>query len=127
MGVEDSIGLVKAMGFIAWTDDRLAPEEKEMLGTVMDALNIPDDRRQRLCEALHTAPPKLDAIAALFSDDTERRFAVAQAILMAQVDGAITADEKRDIKKLAAALGIPDDEVEMLYAAVAVTGDLVAG
>jgi uncharacterized tellurite resistance protein B-like protein len=124
MSVEDSIGLVKALGFIAWTDERIVPEEKEMLGTVMDALNIPAERRRQLCQSLHEAPPTLEAIASAFTDDTERRFAVAQAILMAQVDGAITLDEKRDIGKLAGALGIATDELEILYAAVELTGDI---
>jgi hypothetical protein len=120
----DSIGLVKALGFIAWTDERIVPEEKELLGTVMDALAIPADRREELCRSLHEAPPTLDSIADSFTDPTERRFAIAQAILMAQVDGDITPDEKRDIGRLAGALGIPNDELQMLYAAVAVTGDL---
>jgi uncharacterized membrane protein YebE (DUF533 family) len=120
---DNAVGLVQAMGFIAWTDDRLVAEEKEMLAAAMDALGIPDARRNALCRALHDAPPKLSSIAKSLSDETERRMAIAQAILMAQVDGELTADERRDVAKLAAALEIDDEELQMLYAAVAVTGE----
>jgi uncharacterized tellurite resistance protein B-like protein len=97
-----------------------------MLTTVMDALGIPDERRRELCEAMRKARPSLDEIRNSFSDDTERRFAVAQAILMAQADGEMAAAERRDIALLASALGIDDEELTDLYAAVDVTNAFAA-
>jgi uncharacterized tellurite resistance protein B-like protein len=123
---DDAIGLVQALGFIAWSDDRIAPEEREMLSTVMDALGIPPQRREQLCEALAKAPPTLEEISASFTDDMERRFAIAQAILLARADGDFAESERRDIQRLAAALGIDAGELEMIYAAVDVTDKLIA-
>ena len=123
----DDIGLIKALGFVAWSDDRIAPEEREMLATVMDALAIPEARRNELCEALRQAPPSLDEVAAAFSDDLERRFAVAQAVMLARVDGHVDPAEVRDIRRLAHALGIEDDELELIHAAVDVTDDVISG
>lgn len=97
-----------------------------MLNTVMDALGIPADKRDVLCRSFREAPPTVEAIAASFSDENEKRFAVAQAIMMAQADGEESPEERRDITRLARALGIEEDELQMLYAAVAVTGDLTA-
>jgi tellurite resistance protein len=127
VAAEDDIGLVRALGFVAWADERIAPEEREMLTTVMDALGIPPERRAELCEAIRRAPPSLEEISASFTDDTERRFAVAQAILMAQADGELAPSERRDISRLAHALGIDDEELTQLYAAVDVTSALVPG
>jgi tellurite resistance protein len=121
----DAEGLVKALGFIAWADDRIAPEEREMLATVMNALGIPEDRRKELCESLKDGPASLRDIKASFSDDMERRFAVAQAIVMARADGEFADVERREIAKLAGALGVDRDELEMIYAAVDVTGDML--
>ena len=127
MASDDDIGLLRALGFVAWADDRLAPEERQMLGMVMDALAIPEERRRELCEAMRRAPPTLDEIRDSFTDDTERRFAVAQAILIAQADGELVAAERRDIARLAEALGIDDEELTQIYAAVDVTNSVAAG
>lgn len=122
---QDAIGLVKALGFVAWSDDRIAPEEREMLETVMNALGIPDDRRHELCQALKERAPTLEEIATALTDEVERRFAVAQAILMAQVDGDFHASERADIGRLARALDIDDEELSLIYAAVEVTNDVL--
>jgi len=123
---DDAIGLVQALGFIAWSDDRIAPEEREMLSTVMDALGIPAERRQQLCEALTKAPPTVEEISASLTDEVERRFAIAQAILLARADGDFAKSERRDIQKLAHAFEIDASELEMIYAAVDVTDELIA-
>ena len=125
MEKSDAIGLVKALGFIAWADERIAPEERDMLETVMVALDIPEERRAQLVEALADGPATVEQIQASFTDDVERRFAIAQAILLAQVDGDFAQVEKTKIAELAAALGIDDAELQMIYAAVDVTGDFV--
>jgi tellurite resistance protein len=121
---DDAIGLVKALGFIAWADQRIAPEEREMLETVMGALEIPESRRAELCTSLQRGPESLDQIAASFTDDVEKRFAVAQAIFLARADGDFAAIERTRIRELAQALDIDDAELSMIYAAVDVTGDL---
>jgi tellurite resistance protein len=121
---DDAIGLVKALGFIAWADQRIAPEEREMLETVMGALEIPEGRRRELCTSLGRGPESLDQIAASFTDDVEKRFAVAQAIFLARADGDFAAIERTRIRELAQALDIDDAELAMIYAAVDVTGDL---
>ncbi len=125
METSDAIGLVRALGFIAWSDQRIAPEEQAMLETVMGALDIPDARRDELCAALRKAPPTIDEIRDSFTDDVERRFAIAQAILLAQSDGEFAASERRDIGILAEALGVGQEELTMIYAAVEVTGELM--
>lgn len=125
MTSEDGIGLIKALGFVAWADDRIAPEERDMLGNVMDSLGIPDERRKQLCESLRAGPASLEEIAASFSDDLERRFAVAQAILLAQSDGDFAEVERRRIRELAGALKIDGEELSMIFAAVDVTTSLV--
>ncbi len=125
MTSEDGIGLIKALGFVAWADDRIAPEERDMLANVMDSLGIPEERRRQLCKALRAGPATLEDIAASFSDDLERRFAVAQAILMAQSDGDFAAVERQRIGELAAALQVDGDELNMIFAAVEVTTTLV--
>lgn len=122
---DNAVGLIKALGFIAWSDDRIAPEEKEILRHAMDALGIPEERRKSLCASICAGPPALDDIHASFTDDLERRFAFAQAILLAQADGPIVASEQRDLAALARALDIADDELQMIQAAVDLTGDLV--
>jgi uncharacterized membrane protein YebE (DUF533 family) len=122
---DDGIGLIRALGFVAWSDNRIAPEEKEMLATAMDALGIPQERRQALCASLRQGPPSLEGLAALFSDETERRFAMAQAILLALADGELATAERRDLTTLARALAIGDEELQLIYAAVAVTRELV--
>ncbi len=121
----DAIGLVRALGFVAWSDQRIAPEERAMLETVMGALGIPDKRREELCAALRKAPPTIDEIRECFTDDVERRFAIAQAILLAQSDGDFADSERRDIAILADALGVDQEELTMIYAAVEVTGELM--
>ncbi len=121
----NAIGLVKALGFVAWADERIAPEEREMLDTIMTALKIPDGRRDQLVRALADGPHTIEQIRAAFDDDIERRFAVAQAILLARSDGDFAAVEKTRIQELAAALGIDDAELAMIYAAVDVTDDLL--
>ena len=121
----DELGLVRALGFVAWADDRIAPEERAMLETDMDALGVPADRRKELCEALKEGPAPLDEIRDAFTDDMERRFAVAQAILMARADGHLAEIEKQKIAELATVLGIDDEELTMLYAAVDVTDSLM--
>ena len=93
----DELGLVRALGFVAWADDRIAPEEKAMLETVMQAIGVP----------------------------AERRFAIAQAILMARADGEFVEAERQKIEQLAGALGVDGDELNMLYAAVDVTDSLM--
>ncbi len=124
---ENDIGLVKALGFVAWSDQRISPEEREMLKTVMDALAIPEERRRELCESMRRAPATVEEIAASFDDDTERRFAVAQAILMAAVDGAPSPEEKNSIAALARALGIDEAELSFIYDAVDATNDAFPG
>lgn len=119
------MGLIRALGFVAWSDQRISPEEKEILTVAMDALGIPAERRQELCAMLRQGQPSLEGIADLFSDETERRFAMAQAIMMAHADGEIVAAERRDLGTLAHALGIDDDELQMIHAAVDVTRTLV--
>lgn len=118
---DNSIGLVKALGFVAWADERISPEERDLLRTVMDALAIPEARRQELCEGLRRAPATLEDIAAAFDDDTERRFALAQAIMLAGVDGPIEPREREKLGELAAALGIDAEELGFLYEAVEAT------
>lgn len=122
----DAVGLVKALGFVAWSDETIAPEEREMLSHVLDALAIPEGRRTELCQAFREGPPTIDEIKAAFTDDVERRFALAQAVMMAQADGAIAPSERRDIAALAEALGVPSEELQMIYAAVDLTGNLAA-
>jgi tellurite resistance protein len=121
----DAEGLIKALGFVAWSDKRLAPEEREMLDNVMSALDIPAERRDALCKKLGEGPPSIESIGEDFSDEMERRFALAQAVMMAQADGHVDPAEKRDIDTLARALEIDADEVQMIMAAVEVTKDLV--
>lgn len=121
----DPEGLIKALGFVAWSDNRLAPEEREMLEHVMSALDIPAARRDELVQKLGEGPPSIESIGDDFSDEVERRFALAQAVMMAQADGHVDPAEKRDIDKLAQALDIDPDEVQMIMAAVDVTKDLV--
>lgn len=125
MNENDAIGLVKALGFIAWADDRIAPEERAMLDTVMGALEIPETRRAQLCEALKAGPDSLEQISATFNDDIEKRFALAQAILMAQADGEFADVERTKIRELANALGVDDGELGVIYEAVEVTNTLV--
>lgn len=121
----DDIGLIKVLGFIAWSDDRIAPEERAMLDTVMNALGIPEERRRELCRALKERSLSLDEIGAAFTDDVERRFAIAQAILMARADGHLDDAERKDIAAVAGALGIDERELGMIYAAVDVTDDVL--
>lgn len=121
----DELGLVRALGFVAWADDRIAPEEKAMLETVMQAIGVPAERRDELCRHLKDGPSSLDEIKASFTDDTERRFAIAQAILMARADGEFVEAERQKIEQLAGALGVDGDELNMLYAAVDVTDSLM--
>lgn len=121
----NAVGLVKALGFVAWADERIAPEEREMLDTVMAALKIPTSRRDQLVQALAQGPHSIEQIREAFNDDIERRFAVAQAILLARADGDFAAIEKTRIKELASALGIDEPELAMIYAAVDVTDDLM--
>ncbi|MEM1031217.1 MAG: hypothetical protein AAGA56_08065 [Myxococcota bacterium] len=123
--VDDAEGLIKALGFVAWSDDRLAPEEREMLENVMSALDIPSARRDELVAKLGKGPPDITSLGDQFSDEMERRFALAQAVMMAQADGEVDAAEKRDLNTLAQALHIAPDEVQMIMAAVDVTKDLV--
>lgn len=117
----NDLGLVRALGFVAWADDRIAPEEKAMLETVMQAIGVPAERRDELCHRLEDGPSSLEEIRASFTDDTERRFAIAQAILMARADGEFVDAERRKIEQLATALGVDGEELNMLYAAVDVT------
>lgn len=117
------IGLVKALGFIAWADNTLTPAEREWLATAMDALGIPEDRRHELCESMRADATPLDDIAAAFDDDIERRFALGQAIMMAGIDGAIGEAERGRIDALARALGIDEDELAFIYEAVDATTD----
>jgi tellurite resistance protein len=124
---QDAIGLIKALGFIAWADERIAPEERDMLETVMAALGIPQDRRDELVEALKEGPASLEQIAEAFTDDIEKRFAIAQAILLAQVDGDFADVERAKIKELAGALEIDETELTLIYAAVEVTNDVAEG
>jgi len=121
----NDLGLVRALGFVAWADERIAPEEKAMLETVMQAIGVPETRRDELCRRLEDGPSSLDEIQSSFTDDTERRFAVAQAILMARVDGHFADIERVKIEQLAKALGIDGEELNMLYAAVDVTDSLM--
>jgi tellurite resistance protein len=122
---DDGMGLIRALGFVAWSDRRISSEEKEILTMAMDALGIPAERRLELCAMLRGGQPSLEGIAELFSDETERRFAMAQAIMLAQADGHVVAAERRDLNMLARALGIADDELQLIYAAVDVTRALV--
>lgn len=120
---ENRIGLVKALGFVAWADDHVTPEEREMLRTVMDALAIPEERRHVLCESLRQSPSSVAEIAQDFDDDVERRFALGQAIMLAGVDGEVSAIERARIAELAAAFGVGDDELAFIYEAVDATMD----
>jgi uncharacterized tellurite resistance protein B-like protein len=120
---DNDIGLVKALGFVAWSDERISPEEKKLLATAMDALGIPAERRCELCESLRGAPATAAEIAASFDDDAERRFAMAQAIMMAGVDGEVSELERGRIAELAHAMGIDDAELSFIYDAVAATTD----
>lgn len=117
------IGLVKALGFIAWADNTLTPAEREWLATAMDALGIPEHRRHELCESMRADATPLDDIAAAFDDDIERRFALGQAIMMAGIDGAIGEAERSRIDELARALGIDEDELAFIYEAVDATNE----
>ena len=124
---ETGVGLIKALGLVAWADDRLAPEERDMLDTVLGSLDIPDARRKELCQALRAGPPTLSEVKDAFDDDVERRFALAQALIMAQVDGVVDPAETAQINALAKAFGVDDEELTMIRAAVDLTGDLLAG
>ena len=123
----NDLGLVRALGFVAWADDRIAPEEKAMLETVMQAIGVPAERRDELCKSLKDGPSSIEEIKSSFTDDTERRFAIAQAILMARADGEFVDAERRKIEQLAGALGVDGEELNMLYAAVDVTDSLMDG
>jgi len=120
---ENRIGVVKALGFVAWADDHVSPEERDMLRTVMDALAIPEARRAELCASLRHAPASMAEIAAEFDDDVERRFALAQTIMLAGVDGEVSELERARIAELAEALGVEADELAFIYEAVDATYD----
>ena len=120
---DNQVGLVKALGFVAWADQKITPEERAVLETVMSALAIPEERRRELCETLRLAPASITDIAAEFDDDVERRFAVAQAVMLAGVDGEVTEEERAKIAELASAFGIDQDELEFIYEAVDATVD----
>ncbi len=124
---DSNCGLVRALGFVAWADDRLAPEEREMLSTVMDALEVPHERRAELCESLRHDGALLDGISDAIADEVERRFVMAQAIILAGIDGVIVDAERTKIAELARALGIEDDELEFIFEAVEATNDIQAG
>lgn len=127
MGERNDIALVRALGFIAWADHRISAEERDMLKTVMDALEIPAERRRELCESLRAPPATAEEIAAAFDDDTERRFALAQAILMAGADGPVTAVEQESIAALARAMGVDAAELAFIYQAVDATNEAFSG
>ncbi len=114
-------GLVKALGFIAWSDEVLAPEETEMLTTVMGALGLGDVARDELHAQLMKGPPTLDEIASELTDSLDRRFALAQAIIMAFADGEYSPVEQRDVERLAARLDVSPDELAEIHDAVAFT------
>ena len=114
-------GLVKALGFIAWSDEILAPEETEMLATVMGALGLGDAAKDELHAQLMKGPPTLDEIASELTDALDRRFALAQAIIMAFADGEYSPVEQRDVERLAARLEIGSDELAEIHDAVALT------
>ena len=120
---DNQVGLVKALGFVAWADQNISPEERELLTTVMGALATPEERRKELCESLRRAPSSIAEIAAEFDDDVERRFALAQAVMLAGIDGDISDEERATIAELAAALGVDDDELGFIYEAVDATVD----
>ncbi|MSP24447.1 MAG: TerB family tellurite resistance protein [Myxococcales bacterium] len=127
MTVESATGLMRALGFVAWADERLAPEEREMLTTVMDALHIPTERRAELCAALRASSSSVEGLAESIADEVERRFVVAQAIILAGVDGVVVDAERERIAKLATELGIDDDELEFIHQAVDATSELADG
>ncbi len=120
---DHQLGLVKVLGFIAWADQRISDEERAMLQTVMSALAIPEERRKSLCESLRRAPATLQEIVAEFDDDIERRFALAQAVIIAGVDGEVTEQERTKLRELSVAFGIDEDEFGFICEAVEATYD----
>lgn len=115
--LENPRGLFRALAFIAWSDDRIAPEERQAMMSLCDALELPDLEREACLAYLEERPP-LAGLGKELADPVEARFAVAQALVMAWADGEYSTIEQTDVARLAAELGISDDELDDLNADV---------
>lgn len=110
-------GLFRALAFIAWSDDRIAPEERQAMMSLCDALDLPGPERE-VCLSYLEERPTLEGLGRELTDPVEARFVVTQALVMAWADGEFSSIEQDDVARLAAELGIPEDELHDIQADV---------
>jgi len=115
--IDCPVGVIEALAYIAWSDQRIAPEERMQLEGLAAALEVDEAGAAAVQQAL-AARPSLESIAAKLTDPVEARFAVTQAILLALADGEYSSIERRDVVALAAALNIPGDDLRAMEAEV---------
>ncbi len=113
--LNDPVGLIEAMAFIAWADGRVVPEERAALEGLAHSLDLDEAGRAAVAAALE-APPSLASVAAHLRDPVEARFAVSQAILLALADGDFSPIEHEQVRRLAEALGLDSDELAVIEA-----------
>ena len=108
--LDNPLGVFRAMAFIAWSDERITPEERDAMRGLCEALELDGESRAR-CLAMLAEKPSIENLRDELSDPVEARFAIAQAVVMAHADGEFSAIEREHVRLIARELAISENEL----------------
>ena len=124
--LDNPVALIEALAYLAWSDERIAPEERAHLEALTRVLDLDEGQVAEVRSAIETRP-SLDQIAARLTDPVEIRFALAQCLILSFADGEYSSVEQRDVEALATALGIAHDELRSMETDIGRTYMTTAG
>lgn len=106
------LALVAALVRVARADGRLHFEEEQMLRLVLDHLAVSEAEKRLCLEAAgpHGTGPSLDVLARV-SIDAHRDYIMARAVELAFANRRESRSEKKAIREIASALGVPEEQV----------------
>ncbi len=118
MNREDEIQICKIVAQAILADTRITDQEEELLTKLMDRYNL-DDATRKSVMARDIGEDPAEAIRTLRSADAKNELIVELALAVA-ADGEISSSEMRLMTRVADALKISSDDLElMLKAAIA--------
>ncbi len=103
------VGLVQMM----WADNEIVDSERELLGSILVQLGCNVEDVTEVGEMIKNPTSTDDVLDNLPTMDDRREFIKIMAV-MAMVDGCVATAENTLVGKLAAKLGIPNEEMPAL-------------
>jgi uncharacterized tellurite resistance protein B-like protein len=113
---EQNLAILKALVAVAWADDRVADEEREVIEALLDAFDATKSERVEI-RNYAKQQRSLDDIPLTELSSDDRRLLLQHAVLLTYIDGDQHDKERQLLESLCERLRIPEVEAKGLIAA----------